>query len=966
LTQINDANRRTPYLHNMSQSAPGVSAEFDGSKAKHDDVLSIVDDFVRELRGHRMGAPRLTPRSRLDRDLGIDSLGRIELILRIERAMHARLPPANLAQIETIGDLLAAIQTVTPYRKLEAPVAAVPRFLSPVAAPIDAVTLTQALDWHVERHPDRLHLTLLEDESTVLGTTTYGQLAQAARGVAAGLIVRNILPGDRIALMLPTSLDFFAAFFGVLYAGAVPVAIYPPTRMSQLEEHMGRQAGILRNAGATVLITVPEAIGLGSLLRGRVETLRLVESVAMITAGAQATEFPAVVDGGTTAFVQYTSGSTGDPKGVVLSHANLLANIRALGAALDASSEDIFISWLPLYHDLGLIGAWLGSLYFGAAYYVMSPLSFLVRPESWLWAVHRFGGTLSAAPNFAFELCVNEIEDDNIHGLDLSSLRVVANGAEPVSIQTLRRFTARFAKYGFRPEAMCPAYGLAENTVGLAFPPVGRPPLIDRVDRESLTRRGVAAPARADDRTALEIVSCGQPLPGHEIRIVDEQDREQPDRCEGRLEFRGPSATSGYFRNEAKTRELIHGGWLDSGDQAYMAGGEVYVTGRIKDMIIRAGRHIYPQEIEQAVGDISGVIKNGIAAFGTIDAASGTERTVILVETATIDPSLRKDIQDRVREVTTDILGAPADEVVLAPPQTVPKTASGKVRRGAARELYASGQIGTRQRAIRWQLTRLYLSSLEARLSRLPRAVGALAYGAWWWTVIVIAAALGWPAVIVLPRLEWRWAVVRALSRAVLACIGVRLTRTGAPLPAGNAIVVFNHSSYADALILAAVLPGAPAFLAKREFAGQIVAGPFLRRLGALFVERSDAAGSVADAAAAGTVASQGRLVVVFPEGTFTRRAGLTEFYLGAFKIAVDAGLPVVPGAIRGTRSMLRSDQWLPRRSQINLHVDAPIQPTGSDFAAVVQLRDNVRAIVLRHCGEPDLGGLAKPLRAEV
>ncbi len=939
-----------------------MSAEVNGSKTQGD-VIGIVGDFVREVRGRRGGPVEITPRSRLDRDLGIDSLGRTELILRIERALHARLPPAALAQVETVGDLLAAIET-SPSRKLEAPIS-LPASLPPVAAPIRAVTLTQALEWHVERHPDRLHLTLLEDELTVLGTMTYAELAQSARAVATGLVARNVLPGDRVALMLPTSLDFFAAFFGVLYAGAVPVAIYPPARMSQLEDHMRRQAGILRNAGATVLVTVPEAIALGSLLRGEVETLRLVESVATIATRTEAVMLPPVVDGGTTAFIQYTSGSTGDPKGVVLSHTNLLANIRALGAAIDASSADVFVSWLPLYHDLGLIGAWLGSLYFAAAYYVMSPLSFLVRPESWLWAVHRFRATLSAAPNFAFELCVNEIDDSNIKDLDLSSLRVVANGAEPVSVQTLRRFTARFEKHGFRPEAMCPAYGLAESTVGLAFPPLGRPPLVDRVDREALTRRGVAAPARADDRTALEIVSCGEPLPGHEIRIVDELSREQADRREGRLEFRGPSATSGYFRNEPKTRELFRGEWLDSGDQAYMADGEVYVTGRIKDMIIRAGRHIYPQEIEQAVGEIRGIIKNGAAAFGIVDAVSGTERTVILVETATADLALRKAILDDVRQVTTDILGAPPDEVVLAAPQTVPKTASGKVRRGAARDLYASGQIGAPQRTIRWQLARLFVSSIEARLSRLPRTVGVLVYVAWWWTVIASAAAVAWPAVIVVPRLEWRWAVMRALSRGVLAFIGVPLTRTGVPLPSGNAVVVFNHSSYADALVVAAVLPGTPAFIAKREFARQFFAGPFLRRLGALFVERFDTAGSVADASAAGSAAREGRLLVVFPEGTFTRRTGLTDFYLGAFKIAVDSGLPVVPGAIRGTRSMLRSDQWLPRRTHIHVHIDAPVRPTGSDFAAVVQLRDAVRVVVLRHCGEPDLGGLAKPPRPD-
>jgi 1-acyl-sn-glycerol-3-phosphate acyltransferase len=945
----------------MLHAEPGVSAAGADSRSQRE-VIDIAREFVRELQGQRARAIDVTPRSRLDRDLGIDSLGRTELILRIERALRVRLPPAAISEVETLADLIAMIDATAPRTSASPLAMRPPESLPQVSAPIDAQTLTQVLDWHVARHPDRLHLTVLEDESTVLGTMTYAQLARAARGVAAGLIARDVSPGDRIALMLPTCVDFFSAFMGVLYAGAIPVPIYPPARLSQLEEHIRRQAGILRNAGATLLITVPEALGLGALLRGQVDTLRLVESVATLTARGEAAPLPPVTDTDATAFIQYTSGSTGDPKGVVLSHANLLANIRALGAALDATSADIFVSWLPLYHDLGLIGAWLGSLYFAASFYVMSPLSFLVRPESWLWAIHRFRATLSAAPNFAYELCVDKVDDANIRGLDLGSLRAVANGAEPVSVQTLRRFTARFETYGFKPEAMCPAYGLAENTVGLTFPPLGRPPLVDRVDRESLSLKGVAAPAKPDDRAALEIVSCGQPLAGHEVRIVDELGREQGDRREGRLEFRGPSATSGYLGNAAKTRELLRAGWLDSGDQAYVAGGEVFVTGRIKDMIIRAGRHIYPQEIEAAVGDILGVVKNGVAAFGVVNPASGTERTVILAETATSDPAIRKALQDRVREVTTDILGSPPDEVVLAPPRTVPKTSSGKIRRGAARELYQHGEIGTQQRGLRWQLVRLFLAGVGPRLSRLPRVAGALLYAGWWWSVIVCVAAIAWLAVMVLPKLAWRWTAVRGLARAALAVLGVPLTVSGERVPTGNAVVALNHASYADALIAAAVLPGTPAFLAKREFARQIIAGPFLRRLGAVFVERFDVAGSLADALAAGASARAGRLLVVFPEGTFTRRAGLTDFYLGAFKIAAEAGLPIVPGAIRGARSMLRSDQWFPRWSAIQVHFDAPVRPAGADFPAVVRLREEVRAVILRHCGEPDLGGLAKPL----
>ncbi len=420
-------------------------------------LFAVVDGLARELHSRSGAAAPVTASSRLDRDLGIDSLGRTELILRIEQAFAVRLPPDTLAEADTVADLLAAISKSAPRTRevhvsVQSPVAT-----SIVDAPEHAKTLVEALDWHVDRHPDRVHLTLLEDENTVLGVMTYRQLAELARSLASALIAKDVVPGDRIALMLTTSLEFFAAFFGILYAGAVPVPIYPPARLSQLEDHMLRQAGILNNAEVKILITVPQAIRLGTLLRGQVRSLALVESVAGLAAHAEPCQLPSVEDGSATAFIQYTSGSTGDPKGVVLSHANLLANIRALGVATEASSKDVFVSWLPLYHDLGLIGGWLGSLYFAASFYVMSPLSFLRRPETWLWAMHRYRATLSAAPNFSFELCLSKIADADIEGLDLSSLRIVANGAEPVSAQTLRRFTTRFERYGFHREAMARA-----------------------------------------------------------------------------------------------------------------------------------------------------------------------------------------------------------------------------------------------------------------------------------------------------------------------------------------------------------------------------------------------------------------------------------------------------------------------------------------------------------------------------
>jgi acyl-CoA synthetase (AMP-forming)/AMP-acid ligase II len=370
-----------------------------------------------------------------------------------------------------------------------------------------------------------------------------------------------------------------------------------------------------------------------------------------------------------------------------------MANIRAMGEAMEASSRDVFVSWLPLYHDMGLIGAWLGSLYFAAPVSIMPPLAFLANPVRWLSTIHRHRATLSAAPNFAFELCMKSIGDDEIQGLDLSSLRMVVNGAEPVSPSTIRRFTERFRLHGFRPEAMAPVYGLAESSVGLAFPPGGRQPLIDRVQRDALSAHGKAMPAAPKDATALEFVACGRPLPRHQIRIVDETGRELPDRQQGRLQFKGPSATKQYFRSEEKTRALFDGEWLESGGLGYIAEGDVFITGRIKDMIIRAGRNIYPHELEELVGNIEGVRKGCVVAFSSPDERTGTERLVVMAETRIAEEYGVERLRSRIVEASLALLDMPPDTVLLVPPHTVPKTSSGKIRRSAARSLYESGTV---------------------------------------------------------------------------------------------------------------------------------------------------------------------------------------------------------------------------------------------------------------------------------
>ncbi|MBI4083088.1 MAG: AMP-binding protein [Candidatus Lambdaproteobacteria bacterium] len=922
-------------------------------------LLGLIRGLVVEMHPHRHNSADVRLDSSLEKDLGFDSLGRVELMLRIEQHFGVGLPDHVLAAAQTPSELLRALaraQTAGDgVRGDGAAVPMAPGETEPI--PSRAATLHEVLDWHVQAHPDRPHIYLYGDDDTGQ-TLTYAELLRGAQAIAGGLHAHGLLPGQPVAIMLVTSREYFFSFFGILLAGGVPVPIYPPARLATIEDHLRRHVGILNNAGVPILITIPEAKPLARLLGMQVETLRLVETPeALMATGAAVPRLVARPDD--LAFLQYTSGSTGSPKGVMLTHANLLANIHAMVQVAGVDSTDVFVSWLPLYHDMGLIGAWMGSLYTASLLVLMSPLHFLARPERWLRAIDRHRGTLSPGVNFAYELCVRSIDEAAAADLKLDSWRLAFNGAEPVSPETLARFRQRFAPCGFRAEAMTPVYGLAECSLGLAFPPVGRGPLIDHIQREPFLAEGRALPAEPGDAAALRFVACGRPLPGHQIRIVDEAGRELGDREEGRLEFKGPSTTSGYYRNAEATRALFNGEWLNSGDQAYLAAGEVVITGRVKDVIIRAGRNLYPYELEEAIGAIAGIRKGCVAVFASRDRRSGTENVVVLAETRETGAAAHERLLLEIERTAVELVGAVPDEIVLAPPHSVLKTSSGKIRRAACRELYEKGELSAGQRAVWLQVLRLFIAGMRPELRRWRRRVTSLIYGVWSWAVFAVVAPLGWLAGVLTPGRRPAWAAARVCARLLLACAGARWSVQGIPhLPRGRgAVLIANHSSYLDSLLLFAALPEPFSFVAKRELLGSFVARTFLRRQETVFVERFDTRQSIEDARAVAEAVRQGGTLLVFPEGTFSRMPGLLSFHLGAFSAACEAGAPVVPITLRGTRSMLRDGQWLPRRARLSVTIAPPIPPAGDDFKAAVRLRDAARAEILRRCGEPDLAG---------
>lgn len=927
-------------------------------------LLDVMQNLLSELHPYETRSFRLTLDSSFETDLRLDSLARIELISRLEQHFNIALPQRVFVDAETPRDLLRAITSARGRKEVYVPVT-VSELTGGAAEslPHGAMTLIEMLEWHVKQHPERLHIRVLGDEGEE-DTLTYEQLWRGAEKVATGLQQKGVQPGETVAIMLPSGRDYFFSFYAVLLTGAIPVPIYPPVRLSQLEDHLRRHSGILNNCAATILITVPEAKVIARLLKSQVESLRGVVTVTDLESSIGRYRAPSIGPYDI-AFLQYTSGSTGNPKGVVLTHANLLANIRVMGEAVKADSHDVFVSWLPLYHDMGLIGAWLGSMYFAVVLVVMSPLSFLTRPQRWLWAIHQYRGTLSASPNFGYELCLKRIRDEDLQGLDLSCWRLAFNGAEPVSPDTIERFSARFKAVGVRPEIIMPVYGLAEASVGLAFPPLNRKPLVDCVQRESFSNTSHAIPAEQGDKNALCFVTCGQPLPGHQVRIIDRDGRELPERQEGALQFRGPSVTTGYFRNPEVTKKLFFQDWLDSGDLAYIAEGDIFITGRSKDVIIRAGRNIYPHELEEAIGNVAGVRKGCVVAFGTKEHRSGTERLVILVETREKETAQKDQLRNRINPIASDLIGMPPDEVVLVPPHTILKTSSGKVRRSACRELYEQGQLAQTTKAIWLQFSHMLLRSLLPEWRRLKKTLINSLYAAYAWLLFGIMSSISWVSVIILPRLSWRWSVLHVLSHLLAVVSRTKITINGLkhlPHKEQACVYVANHASYIDSFALTAAIPRTFAFVAKVELQKKISLRLPLQRLGVEFVKRFDKSTAAIDAQRLARVAQLNQSLVFFPEGTFTRMPGLMDFHLGAFITAAQANLPIVPIAIRGTRSILRANSWFPRHGRITITIGQVITKDSltdfdklDEWNTALKLRDAAREHILRHCGEPAL-----------
>ena len=430
---------------------------------------------------------------------------------------------------------------------------------------------------------------------------------------------------------------------------------------------------------------------------------------------------PVSCEPGDLAFIQFTSGTTRQPRGAAISHGALAANVSALNHCMGFTPEDISVSWLPLYHDMGLVGHVFTPLASGIHQHLLPPSQFLFRPARWLELISELGATQTTAPNFAFSLCAHRVSPRQANRLDLGSLRVCLNGAETVLPETLGRFQAAFGPRGFRPEAMRPVYGLAEATLAVTLSGPG-PVSVDRVDRERLAAAGRAEPYQGAAR-GLEISPVGAPIPGHQLAVVHEDGRPCQEREVGEVRVRGPSLMQGYFNDPVGTAKVLRGGWLYTGDLGYLAGGQLHITGRRKEVVIKAGRNYAPQDFEAACMEVEGLRQGRAVALGLPNPGAGTEDMVLVAEVrdprATADPGLRGRVAAAVSERT----GLRPDRVLLVKAGTLPRTTSGKLQRAAVAAALERGEALTpdgfsllrRPRALARSLT----EKVSARVERL-------------------------------------------------------------------------------------------------------------------------------------------------------------------------------------------------------------------------------------------------------
>lgn len=487
---------------------------------------------------------------------------------------------------------------------------------------------------------------------------------------------RGVVRGECVLLLMPTGHAFVEAMLGAMLLGAIPVPLATPMTFGSVDRYLKNLTAIVADCGARTLVTYPR---IAKALPANAELTAALSNVLMETdlEGLGPTAFvPPSIGASDLAFLQYTSGTTGRPKGAAISHGAVVSNAFAIHHGLSMTPNDVGASWLPVFHDMGLVGVLLTSICHPYPVHVMTPEAFVMHPRRWLELISKVGATLSPAPNFAYDMCVTKASQADVH---LDSWRVALNGAEPVHARTVGRFSDQFASRGFRSNVMMPVYGMAENTLAVAFPTLERKFETVPIDRDALERDGVVRETSASN--AYPAVSVGHPVAGTVLEIIDEEGRIVPEGTVGQITVAGPSLMSGYFRNEQASSEAIVGGALRTGDLGFVHDGRLFITGRAKEIIIKGGRNLHPYDIERVASDVDGVRAGGVAAFGRENVESGTEDLVVVAETQHGEEERRERIAADVRAELLSVLGIKPEEVRVCAVGSLPRTTSGKIRR---------------------------------------------------------------------------------------------------------------------------------------------------------------------------------------------------------------------------------------------------------------------------------------------
>ena len=570
--------------------------------------------------------------------------------------------------------------------------------LGPKVSPTPARSLSEVVLRLAEQDPDRpiFHVLNGLGETT---TMTAATLADRAGAVARGLRQMGVPRGGTVLLAQETSPELLASFFGCSLAGAIPCLVGLPTTAAQRLGWIDKVHGCIEAVRAQAVIADPDWVepAQRATTRQYAHVLAKLESI-----GRSAP--PINVAPHELAFMQFTSGTTARQKAIAISQQALRTNAIGLASNAEWREGDLTVGWLPLHHDMGLVATTLTSFLHGLSTVLMPPAAFMLRPSRWLWAVHAFRGTQSFAPNFAFQFSASRIPDRDLEGLVLSSWRRAYNAAEFIHRSTVEQFSSRFAPFGFDPDAIWPAYGLAENTVGVTCRCPGDPLSFDVVSRWALAREGVAAACaeagmdhEASDELAIACV--GRAFPGTEVRIADRAGESLPDRREGRILLRGESLFSGYF-GDRSTRTPFPDGWFDTGDLGYLVAEQLYITGRTKDLIIKAGQNISPYSIEHVVSGVDGVRTGCVAALAVVNAATGTEDIVVVFETPRRDPAAIETLKSEIRERIRAATGLAPDRLAAVPPHSLPKTTSGKIRRSEIKQMFEAGTVPVIEEAL--------------------------------------------------------------------------------------------------------------------------------------------------------------------------------------------------------------------------------------------------------------------------